>query len=187
MQLKTKPATEAQIDYDFEVGIRPGEYQPTFIAKTGLKLYKQPSTDSSIVEGIEIPEGEKIAFNETIYRTVKQGQVKVLASQSITVRSYGLIDWLSRNDYYAKGTQKSIDLKAGDTIEYLQDRAEGECFFRIDYEILAIDEYLLNVEVTSQPVTEWWVRAVDDRQNPIGWVLIDKKDVEFIYPWETAE
>jgi hypothetical protein len=62
-----------------------------------------------------------------------------------------------------------------------QNRAEGEGFIRINGEILAFDllvfAYQKKIEVTSEPVTEWWVNVVDDKKEPIGWVLINKKTV----------
>ena len=36
------------------------------------------------------------------------------------------------------------------------------------------------MKISSEPVTEWWVHALDKQKKPIGWVLIDEKNVKFL-------
>lgn len=168
--------------FAFESGLWPGEGRPVFVAKMDLNLHEKPSADSLIVKNITIPKGQKIDFIETRYRTTKSGLVKVESSFTGTARSYGSIDFLSKNDYYGKGTDTSINLKSGDTIEFLQYRAEGHGFFKMNGEILECDLSGFNEKVTviSEPVTEWWIRVVNEKKESIGWVLINEKTVEFL-------
>jgi hypothetical protein len=118
-----------------------------------------------------------VNFGETRFRTTKSGLVNVVAPSSITVRSYGAIDFLFFDDYYFKGTDKSIVFNSGESFEFLQYRAEGEHLMRINGEVIAFipDQ---NIEFSSCPVTEWWVQVVNQKKKPIGWLLIDENTVE---------
>lgn len=168
----------------FETDLMPGEGKPVIVAKMELKLREKPSTDSLLVKGITIPKGQRINFIETIYRTKKSGLAKVHTSFSSPARTYGTVDSLSRNDYYFKGKQISIDLKEGDTIEYLQERAEGSCFIRYNGEIMAFDllvyEFNNKLEIIREPETELWVRVIDGNKKSLGWMLLDANTVKEI-------
>ena len=162
----------------FESGLWPGEGRPVFIARQNLALHEKPEKDSVMIEKVTIRKGQKIDFKETRYRTLKSGLITVTAPSTISVTSYGRLDFLSSDDYFNKGIEKSIKLKSGDSLEYLQYRAEGECFIKMKGEVFALqpDE---NIQISIEPQTEWWVLAVDKQKKPLGWVLIDKKTVEF--------
>jgi len=66
-------------------------------------------------------------------------------------------------------------------IEYLQDRAEGTCFIRVDDQVVDADPCLADDDRTfrlaTKPRTEWWIRVVVDRV-PVGWVMVDGKAVK---------
>jgi hypothetical protein len=160
----------------FESGMWPGEGRPVFVAKSELTLYEKPLRSSRIVRGSKISKGRKLDFAQTVYRTTKSGWFKVLATSSASVRSYGAVDVLSAEDYYNKGVEKAISFKAGDLIEFLQYRAEGECIARVGGEVMAFSPDA-NISVVAEPQTEWWIEIVNKQKNPIGWVLIDKKTV----------
>ena len=164
--------------YAFESGLWPGEGRPVFMARESLTLMERPAKDSRAIKKVKIPKGQKIDFKETKYRTLKSGLITVTAPSTISVTSYGKLDFLSSDDYHNKGINKSIKLKAGDSMECLQYRAEGEYFIKMNGEVLAFspDE---STRISSEPLTEWWVLAVDKQKKPLGWVLIDRKTVEF--------
>lgn len=167
----------AQVDA-FESGLWPGEGRPVFIAGADLTLQKAPVKNSREIPNLKILKGRKIDFQETRYRTVKSGAIVAKAPVSLSVTSYGKGDYLPPDAYYHQGMKKNIDLKSGDSLEYLQYRAEGECLIKLNGEVLAIPPHE-NIRIASEPLTEWWVLAVDKQKKPLGWILIDDKTVEF--------
>ncbi len=163
----------------FESGLWPGEGRPVFIARADLPLQESPVKNSREIPNLKILKGQKIDFKETRYRTVKSGAIIVKAPVSLSVTSYGKGDYLSSDAYYHQGLKKNIHLKSGDSLEYLQYRAEGECLIRMNGEVLAIPPHE-NIRIASEPLTEWWVLAVDKQKKPLGWVLIDDQTVKFV-------
>lgn len=164
--------------YAFESALWPGEGRPVFIAGADLTPQERPVKDACGIPNLKILKGRKIDFTETRYRTVKSGEIVVTAAASLSVTSYGKGDYLSLEVYYQQGIQKTIHLKSGDSLEYLQYRAEGECLIRMEGEVFALPPHE-NIKIVSEPRTEWWVLAVDQQKKPIGWVLIDDRTVEF--------
>lgn len=164
--------------YAFESGLWPGEGRPVLIAGVNMNPRERPAKDSRIIKKMKIRKGQKIDFKETRYRTIKSGLITVVAPSLVSVTSFGKSDFLSRDDYYNKGTEKSIELKSGDSLEFLQYRAEGDCLIKMSGEVLALPP-VPNTKIASEPLTEWWVLAVDKQKNPIGWVLIDEETIEF--------
>jgi hypothetical protein len=167
------------IVYAFESELWPGEGIPVFLAKKNLKLYEEPSLNSQVIKGDTISKGEKIDFGMTRFRTIKPGKLDVLVTDSTTVSSYGAIDYLSEEDYYHSGKEKVITFKSSESFEILQYRAEGNYFFRINGEVVTFTPEK-NMKISSEPVTEWWVQALDMQKKPIGWVLIDEKNIKFL-------
>ena len=165
--------------YGFESELGPGEGTPVFVAKKDLNVYENPTEKSRLIKGVNILKGEKIDFDQTRFRTIKPGLVNVLTTDSTTVSSYGKIDFLSRDDYSHNHKEKLITFKSGESFELLQYRAEGHYLIRIDGEVIDI-HLRKNLMISSEPVTEWWVQALDKQKKPIGWVLIDEKKVRFL-------
>jgi len=164
--------------YAFESGLWPGEGRPVFIAGADLTLQARPVKDACGIPKLKILKGRKIDFTETRYRTVKSGEIVVTAPASLSVTSWGKTDYLSPEAYYHQGKIKTIELKSGVSLEYLQYRAEGESLIRMEGEVLSLPPHE-NIRIASEPRTEWWVLAVDEQKQPLGWVLIDDQTVEF--------
>jgi len=135
----------------------PGEGIPVFYAnKHNIMLYQQPITDAEKTL-VNLIIGERIAYDKTVYRTIKS--VMLTARKNLTDFSCG---------------NEKIEINAGDTVEYLQYRAEGYGTVRVKGIIceLALDNKLIGLE--ESPVNEWWIRILNDKKQPIGWYLVDK-------------
>lgn len=160
-----------------EVELWPGEGRPVFEAVgQQLRLHELPSESSRVVEIVRVRPKQRLAFDDTRYRTMKSGRFLVLASTSITGRRLGDVSRLSRLDYYSgKFGPASVAVGAGESIEYLQYRAEGTCFVRIAGSVVDADpcptqkeaEFLLE----AKPAMEWWIHIIVDG-NALGWLLV---------------
>jgi len=76
--------------------------------------------------------GDRLTFDDTLYRTVKAGRFVVRGAATIAGRQLGEMTRLSRSDYYSgKYGAARVNVNAGDVVEYLQARAEGTCFIRV--------------------------------------------------------
>ena len=167
----------------FEVELWPGEGRPQFRAiATEIVIRQTPTATSPIVSHLQVTRGQQIAFDETRYRTIQAGTLQALTATSVTGRILETTRLLTRDAYYkGKFPQETIALNSGETFEYLQYRAEGTCFVRIGNR--TIDATRCPAEddraflVISEPKTEWWIRVVVDRV-PVGWVMVDKKNIE---------
>ena len=161
----------------FEVDLWPGEGHPVFEAVAPqLQLHELPSESSSVVETIRTRPGQRLAFNDTRYRTMRPGRFVVSASTRITGRRLGELSHLSRSDYYSgKFSPASLPVIGGDTIEYLQYRAEGTCFVRILNSVIDADPCPTEKEgefrLEAKPTLEWWIHVMLDG-TPRGWLLV---------------
>lgn len=168
-----------KVAHSFESGLWPGEGRPSFRSRVELNLHKEPNVNSPLVKGVRIAKGAKIEFGETRYRTVKSSRIKVVAPVTVKGRSYGPTDYLSHHDYYFKYSNREFSFKVGESFECLQYRAEGEYLMRINGDVVAFTPSE-GFKIESEPITEWWVSVVDKNKKVLGWILVDKKSVEFI-------
>jgi len=161
----------------FEVDLWPGEGIPVFEAVAQrLPLHELPSMSSKVVETLIVRPKQRLAFDDTRYRTMKAGRFTVLASTIVAGWSLGDVTQLSRLDYYSgKFGAAREELMVGDTIEYLQYRAEGTCFVRIAGSVIDADPCPTQNEaqfrLDAKPATEWWIHIVVNGK-PRGWVLV---------------
>lgn len=167
----------------FEVGLWPGEGRPVFEAvATELAVRGQPSQGAGVVEHLRVTKGQEVEFGQTVHRTVTPGRLRALTKARIRGRRLGAIAQLSRDEYYAGDFPRAeLVVNAGDLVEYLQYRAEGTCFVRIQGTVIdaeacpAQDARTFCVE--SKPELEWWIQVLVDGK-PRGWLLVDSSSVK---------
>ena len=99
-----------------------------------------------------------------------------MASTRITGRKLGEVSRLVRSDYYSgKFGPASVAVLAGESIEYLQYRAEGTCFVRIAGSVIDADPCPTQKEgefrLEAQPSVEWWIHIIVDGKVR-GWLLV---------------
>lgn len=162
----------------FEVALWPEEGRPRFEA-TGVRLTlrEAPSQAAPVARVVDLAAGTLLEFDETRYQTLEPGKINVIGSAVVRGRNLGAIRYLSRDEYY-RGRYPSLEwqLAAGDTIEYLQYRAEGTCFVRIAGSVVNADQCSALGEASfrmiQKPRTAWWIQVVLDG-SPAGWLLVE--------------
>jgi hypothetical protein len=161
----------------FEIELWPEEGRPVF-ESTGapLTLRDDPHRGAAVRQYVDLPAGTPIDFLSTRYQTWVPGRIEVLEASTIVGRDMGDVRVLSRDDYYLGGFPRSEwSVLPGDTVEYLQYRAEGTCFVRIRGVVVDAERCpaLLqeSFRVLEDPVTEWWIEA--DIGDSGGWLRVD--------------
>jgi hypothetical protein len=169
----------------FEVGLWPGEGRPRLVAgATTLSPRTEPRKDAPTATVLHVKKGQLVEFGETLYRTTVPGRLRVLKDSQMTGRRMGSILRLSRDDYYSdRYPTVSLPVRAGEVIDYLQNRAEGTCFVRIRGEVIDADpcpHFVVapadQFALEAEPQTEWWVQVLLKGQ-PDGWLLVDGRNV----------
>lgn len=168
----------------FETEIAPGEGLPRLRATGPLQLRDQPDTTRPGHATVHLPLNRDLTFDATIYRTVRPGELRVQAATEIVGRLLGPIKRLSREEYYrGRYSRGSVAVARSGSIEYLQSRAEGHCFVRIDGNVIEADRCpaadTQSLALVREPTTEWWVRITRD-SSPLGWVLVDDKQIKVV-------
>lgn len=160
----------------------PEEGRPIFTAKGGLiELHRAPSADAPVSVRFMAISGDSMPFDSTEYQTFSPGRLVALRDGAIEGRSLAKRSRLSKSDYYDdESPDRTIGYQTGDTIEYLQYRAEGFGFIRAHGEVLEVKLWReldsLDFQPLSWPVTEWWIRVAGSPEGA-GWLLVDSTQV----------
>lgn len=139
----------------------PGEGTPRLAAKNNhLDLYKTPDTTSGSRQ-LKYKAGWLIVWDQ---------------SKVITVKS---AIWTVKREIN-KGTCGT--LFPGDRVELLQFVTEGWGTFRVADKICSLkatgDSDFDKAD--ERPKVEWWVRVLDNAKSPIGWLLVEAKQVNLL-------
>jgi hypothetical protein len=173
--LSVRPDSSTGIQ--FAIDISPGEGIPVIEAQRAvLVLRSAPDAGAPVVDSLAGRVGRRIAYDSTRYQTLKSGELRVVTPLSLAGRNLGALTHLTRERYYhAPGADVSIPVAANATIEFLQYRAEGTCFVRIDNQVIDAQPCpgfgKESVEVVREPVTEWWILVRGPRGIP-GWLIV---------------
>jgi hypothetical protein len=160
----------------------PEEGIPQLAAKTStLPLHMQASR-AAPMHRLRVKKGALIPFDSTRYTTLRPGRLVARSSGSVMGRVLGRISYLSRALYYTSTIRsREIPYNHGDTLEYLQYRAEGTCLMRIEGDVVDAEDcpalHPDGFTVLSQPLTEWWI-WVHTTVQPRGWLLVDPTTVD---------
>jgi len=169
----------------FEIDLWPGEGIPVIEAKRSvLRLRAAPDPASPVVDSITGRLGQRVAFDSTRFQTVRSGSLRLLTPMSITGRDLGATSHLSLDKYYhAADHEISISVAVPATIEFLQYRAEGTCFVRINQRVIDAEPCpgfgKESVEVVANPVTLWWI-GVRGQRGSYGWLLVSDSTAQAV-------
>lgn len=156
----------------FETDSFPGEGGPNFSAKSDiLILRRHPDIDSSQI-ALKPGKNKKILFDKS----------KQITKKSITLTAKSEVTDLTCNDT-KKFKESTPIIKRGETIEYLQYRAEGYITARYNNqicEVFIMDKIPKFEGIGKEPIVEWWIRVIDEKKKPQGWLLVDKSQVNFL-------
>lgn len=97
---------------------------------------------------------------------------------------FGAVARVLRDDYHGNHASRGhVNVTAETHIDYLQYRAEGECFVRVDGVVWAVEDcptrFKDTYAVQGEPVVEFWARIVQ-QTRPAGWVLVDGQQVRVV-------
>jgi hypothetical protein len=160
----------------FEIAILQGEGPHIFRARTNeLPLRNTPSLTSPIGVKVKTSPGQQLTYDNELSRTTRVGHFKVLSGAQIEGRLFGPLSQLSRQDYYyGNFSRTNTAVAPGTTVEYLQYRAEGSCFIRIDGNAIEASPCpeidMSKFKVEGEPQTEEWIHVKIGSSS--GWVLV---------------
>ena len=169
----------------FTIDVSPGEGIPVMQAmRASLPLRLAPDLASPIVDVVGARVGERVPFDSTQFQTVAAGHMVVTDTLTLTGRNLGPVRHLSREQYYRSSrADTSITMPPNAQIEFLQHRAEGTCFVRLDGNVIDARRCPVldteRVRIDREPVTRWWIglRGQDDR---FGWIVVSDTTIKSV-------
>ena len=150
-----------------------GEGVPVFTAKQSFEtpLYSDYSTTADKVGVCQLDQGEVLKFNTSFVATVEAAVIPISTAQELKVESYGFTRFLMKSQYYNDGKSKTVSVAPGDTVELLSVRAEGQCMFKVNGEVVQAGCLDFPNSEGLKPNSEWWVQA--DCGNVGGWLRVE--------------
>lgn len=161
----------------FAIDLWPGEGIPVIeMRRDMLVLRAEPDLKSPMVDTLRGRIGQRVEFDSTWYQTTQPGVILFPQRGTVTGRDFGLVRHLARDRYYdSEVAEVTVSVPAGDSLAFLQYRAEGTCFMRIADRL--IDAHPCpgfgrdSVLIVRQPETQWWIRA-RGQGGAFGWLLV---------------
>jgi len=169
----------------FTIDLWPGEGIPVIEAKRSLlRLLAAPDPSSPVVDSVHARIGQRLAFDSTRFQTIRSGSLRVVTPMTVTGRDLGESSRLTGDRYYhGSASEVSKPVAATATIEFLQYRAEGTCFVRIDRHVIDAQPCpgfgKESVEVVVNPVTRWWI-LVRGQGGSSGWLLVSDSTAQAV-------
>jgi hypothetical protein len=167
---------------EFSVETWPGEGIPVIEARRGSQfLHVAPDPASPIIDTVVTNVGARVHFDSTRYQTIQSGSIAVLRATSVSGRDFGARNHLTYDEYYSADTENaSVRVAPPLTIEFLQHRAEGTCFVRLNGRVINADPCPIfdsaSVRVEREPVVRWWVRT-PGQHGRYGWLQLSDTTV----------
>jgi hypothetical protein len=167
--------------YAFAIELPPGEGIPVLEAVSDtLTLRSGPRTEAPTTGQVGGVKGTITEHDSVRYITMRPGALVAVTASIIEGRDLGVVRLLSRAAYYEMPMPRdSFEFSPGDTIEFLQHRAEGSCFVRLGERVIdarrcpAIDPTTWTT--LREPETELWFRLVVN--GSAGWVPVSDSTI----------
>jgi hypothetical protein len=186
----TIPASKPEREIFEEVfasDLAPGEcgLGRVYYRENKLILFREAPSRNSPVILRAFAKGVQAGYWGVRYRTLAPGKVRAKKSISFEGTSFGQINHLSEDLYYAGGIEDEIfTVHANERFELLQYRGEGSCFIRLRSQVIEVHSCSEDgrlegkewqaLETYSAPKVELWIRLIDDSRRAIGWAYFDK-------------
>ncbi len=158
----------------FSSEMPPGRYLRYAWESATPKLHSAPSESAPIARTLRGVRNRLIEYDSVRYVTIEPGYLVPLRDTRLTGRIFGNVEAISRSTYY-RGETEVVDLimAAGDTVLYLQDRADNTCFLQVGSAVVEAQPCpsggLVDWQTIAYPQTELWIR-VTTVGKPLGWV-----------------
>lgn len=169
----------------FEIGLWPGEGTPVIAAvRGGLPLMRSPSDAAAVTGTLHTDAGGRVAYDSTRFQTIAPATVRVTGSSAaVHGRFLGAVRSLSRDRYYSDAFRDTtIDVAPSQHFQFLQPRAEGSCFVRIDGSVIEADPCpshdAASFAVSGEPALRWWIFVAGDSAS--GWLLVSDSTAKVV-------
>ena len=175
--LLTSALPKPPADIVFASDIWPGEGIPVIVLqRTALPVFAEPDPSATVVDTLKGRVGQRVSFDSTRYQTLTSGSVAIHTLFTLTGRDLGDVKRLTLDRYYQPNeAEVSIPIVAPETLEFLQYRAEGSCFVRVQGKVIDAQPCpgfgRESVSVIRDPVTRWWI-LVRGAGGASGWILV---------------
>ncbi len=168
----------------FDSELPPGEGLPVFaVAGDSLILRSAPSGTAAVRHSVHVTAGLRFESVASRYRTVRSGLYVSTEAALLAGRGFDTTRFLTRVAYYSHRPEYNVPIAAGDTIEFLQHRAEGACFVRLNGAVSEAarcpDFRGPGYRKLRDPLVEWWVEIVAPRGER-GWVRVGSDGVKVV-------
>lgn len=157
---------------------------PVIAAVRGeLPLLKSPSPDATVVATLRIAVGSRLDYDSTRVQTIAPATVRATDIAVVRGRFLGATHALSRDSYYSDSfDDTTIDVAPSERVEYLQPRAEGTCFVRIDSSVVEANPCpthdTASFAVAGEPELRWWIFVTSDSAS--GWLLVSDSTAKVV-------
>jgi hypothetical protein len=151
----------AAIGEDFIREGWPGEGTPRLAAKNDLLILHKTPDSTSVSRQLKYKSGWLIVWDQS----------KVITKKSAI--------WTVRKEIN-KGSCGM--LSPGDKVEFLQFENEGWGTFKVGDKLCSL-KATRDSDFDKQgerPEVEWWVRVLDNKKSPVGWLLVEAKQVNLL-------
>ena len=178
-------APDSTSPVQFSIDIWPGEGIPVIETRRALlRLRAAPDPEAPVFDSVQGRIGQRLAYDSTRVQTIRSGSFRAVTPLRIVGRDMGAATHLTLARYYQAPDQEvSIPVTAPATIEFLQYRAEGTCFVRINGHVIDAEPCpglgKDSVELVAQPATRWWIR-VRGQNGSHGWLLVSDSTAQSV-------
>ena len=146
----------------FDTNSWPGEGVPLLVASTDrLRLHARPDA-SAPRRMIPYRSGWRVPFTDSVQRTIASSAVTLVGSAELSV--------------HCDGAPRAHRFGAGETVEYLQDTAEGHALVRLGDDVCEVPLHLESATFGTSfatPTVDWWVRVQWRDGSSPGWLHVD--------------
>lgn len=149
----------------FEIGLWMGEGIPVIeAARDSIPLRVAPRMDAPVSGTLTVGAGRTIEYDSTVVQTLTPAPLRATTATTIRGRNFGPVRGLTRDQYYSSMVRDTVIAIGPSTkIDYLQDRAEGSCFVRVEGIVLEVAVCPVHepnaFHPTGAPSTVSWVFA----------------------------
>ncbi|HET7553912.1 MAG TPA: hypothetical protein VFK04_21655 [Gemmatimonadaceae bacterium] len=176
--------TDARTAPPFEAELWPGEGIPVItVVRDELPLLRSPSPDAARAGTLSVAAGSRLTYDSTRLQTIEPATIRVADSAVVHGRLLGAVHFLSRERYYSDAFRDTaIEVAPSKRLEYLQPRAEGSCFVRIDSSVVEANPCpthdSASFALSREPELRWWVFVIGDSAS--GWLLVSDSTAEVV-------
>lgn len=179
------PAPDARTPV-FAAGLWPGEGVPVIHAtRDSVAVRAEPLVRSALVGTLAARANQLVEYDSTHYQTIASARATALAPVALEGRDFGDVRFLPRREYQSTSyPRRTVQLDSAGVVEYLQARAEGTCFVRLNDSVMELDACVIldrsKFTVQGEPSVMWWIHT-PNAGGSRGWVMVSDSTVKVVH------